>query len=491
MKKMIMTLVLLGTLMGLTVAQTNECMKDFNFLVQKIKADYPGYVDKVTAKTAPELAKLEQELRKKILVYPDSCRRYLSIYAKWFKDHHLKISGLRSSSNVTSTKPELKYYIISADSLTMLQSRKSTAEGIWHTYIGDIAIAKSANGPEYIGTSISFRNYAQNQIVFTLTPEGQNEFDLITYPYYSNFMPTEGKASIRLNDNIIELHDDNKRLVRKSGSDAYDNALLKSYFPEFPNGSNTYPLAMQLTDSTFYLRIPSFGDDRGNKLTKKHWKEITSTPNLIIDIRNNGGGQDDYYSLLSDLVYNQPYESKGAEWYATKNNIKFYEDLIKNGQLKGGEEGLLWTKILMAEMKKNIGGFVVHPMMGKDKIISKDTVYTYPKRVGIIINGGNASSAEQFIITAKHSSKVTLFGKENTAGVLDYSNVIGENFPSNKYKLLFPMTRSRRLPNNPIDNIGIAPDIIIPYPATEQLFDRLDQWAYFVQNYLESMENKK
>jgi hypothetical protein len=488
MKKIIMTLVLLGTLSSLTKSQTNECIKDFDFLVQKIKADYPGYSDKVTAKTVPELLKLEQELRKKIELHPDSCRKYLSIYADWFKDHHLRISGIRPPSKVVSSKPELKYNMISADSLKMLQSRKSTPEGIWHTYIGDIAIVKSVNGADYIGSSISFRNYEKNQIVFTLTSESQNEYALISYPYYDNYKPLEGKASLRLDDNIIELHDDNIRLVRKTNSDTYDNALLESYFPEFPNGSNTFPLAMQLSDSTFYLRIPSFGDDRGNKLTKKHWKEITSTPNLIIDIRNNGGGQDDNYSLLSDLVYNQPYESKGVEWYATKNNIKFYEDLIKNGELKGGEEGLLWTKTLIAEMKKNIGGFVIHPMMGKDRLISEDTVYTYPKRVGIIINGGNASSAEQFILTAKHSSKVTLFGKENTAGVLDYSNVIGENFPSNKYKLLFPMTRSRRLPNNPIDYVGIAPDIIIPYPATEQLFGRLDQWAYFVQNYLELME---
>ena len=485
-----MTLILLGTLVCLTKAQTNECSKDFDYLVQKIKADYPGYSDKVTTKSAPELAKLEQELRKKVQLYPDSCRKYLSKYADWFKDHHLRVRGLGSSSNVTKSKPELKYKVLNTDSFKILQSKKSTPEGIWYTYIGDIAIVKSANGQDYIGTSISFRNYEKNQIVFTLTPEKQSEYAVISYPYHDDYKPSKGKASIRLNDKIIELHDDNIRLVRKSNSETYDNALLMSYFPEFPNGSNIFPLALQLSDSTFYLRITTFGDDRGNKLTKKHWKEIISSPNLIIDIRNNGGGQDENYSLLSDLVYNQPYESKGVEWYATKNNIKFYEDIIKNGEIKGGEEGLLWTKTLMAEMKKNIGGFVVHPMMGKDVKISKDTVYTHPKRIGIIINGGNASSAEQFILTAKHSSKVTLFGNENTAGVLDYSNVRGENFPSNKYKLLFPMTRSRRLPNNPIDYVGIAPDIIIPYPATEQLFGRLDQWAYFVQSYLESMENK-
>jgi len=490
MKKIIMSLVLLGTLISLTKAQTNECIKDFDFLVQKIKSDYPGYPDKVTTKTTSELVKLEQELRKKIQLYPDSCRKYLSTYADWFKDHHLRISMLSSKSNATKPTIERYYKVLNEDSLIILHSKKCTPEGIWRTYRGDIAIVKSTNTHDYIGISVSYRNYVKNQIVFTLTPEKQNEYALIAYQYYDNFKPTKGKASIRLNDNIIELHDDT-RLVRKTNSEAYDNALLISYIPEFPNGSNIYPLALQLSDSTFYLRIPSFGDEYGNNLTRKHWKEITSSPNLIIDIRNNRGGQDNYYSLLSNLIYTQPYDSKGVEWYATKNNIKFYEDAIKNGEIRNGEEGLLWTKTLIAEMKKNIGRFVIHPMMGVDKTISNDTVYTYPKRIGIIINQGNASSAEQFILTANHSSKVTLFGNENTAGVLDYSNVINENFPSKRYELIFPITRSRRLPDNPIDNIGIAPDIRIPYPATEQLFGRLDQWAYFVQNYLESMNIKK
>ena len=112
MKKIIMTLVLLGTLSSLTKAQTTECIKDFDFLVQKIKADYPGYSAKVTTKTAPELAKLEQELRKKIQLYPDSCRRYLSRYTDWFKDHHLRISGIRPPSKVAGSKPELKYKMI-------------------------------------------------------------------------------------------------------------------------------------------------------------------------------------------------------------------------------------------------------------------------------------------------------------------------------------------------------------------------------------------
>jgi hypothetical protein len=59
------------------------------------------------------------------------------------------------------------------------------------------------------------------------------------------------------------------------------------------------------------------------------------------------------------------------------------------------------------------------------------------------------------------------------------------------YELTFPMTRSRRLPDHPIDNIGIPPDIYIPYPSSAQLFNRLDQWVYFVFNYLEIMDKKQ
>ena len=124
-------------------------------------------------------------------------------------------------------------------------------------------------------------------------------------------------------------------------------------------------------------------------------------------------------------------------------------------------------------------------MMGSDVIVKEDTVYPYPKRIGIIINEGNGSSAEQFILEARESKKVVLFGNRNTAGVLDYSNRVNEDFPSGKYEFYWPMTRSRRLPEHPIDNIGIAPDVLIPFPETKQLYNRLDDWVYFVKEYLE------
>lgn len=471
-------------------AQSNDCLKDFDYLIHKIKVDYPGYHDKVTPETSHELQLLEEGLRTKIIQYPDSCGKCLRRYAAWFKDNHLRVGRIWPAEDTAELKKnDRKHLNINEVKLKDLQSINSSPEGIWHSVRGDIAIIKDSNSESYTGVSISYSQYEKNQIGFTLSGFKDGEYNMVSFPGYNDYYPVKGKASLMLNDRILELHDDT-RLVRKTYSSTFDDALWLSYIPVFPNGSNIYYVSLIISDSTFYIRIPSFANDRGEKLVRKYWSEITSTPNLIIDIRNNPGGQDENYQLLADLLYTNPYKSKGVEWYSTKNNIKMYEDAIKNGDIRNGEEGLRWTNSLLNEMKKNIGGFVIHPMMGADNTVKNDTIYPYPKRIGIIINDGNASSAEQFLLTAKESSKVILFGNCNTAGVLDYSNAISENFPSNKYELTFPMSRSRRLPDNPIDNIGVPPDIIIPYPASNQLFDRLDQWVYFVKNYLEILDKK-
>jgi hypothetical protein len=489
MKKTILLMILLTVFVFAANAQSDVCLRDFGFLVQRIKADYPGYDVKVTPQTAQSLQNLEDKLRKKLVQYPDSCYKFLSEYAEWFKDNHMRVRWLWSGNTSTSSKENnRKYFMINDSTLKVLRSKSSGPEGIWHSFWGDIAIVKQSGLGSYTGISISHSRYDKNQVICTLSKGKEGNYNLVTFPQYNDYAPVKSIASLSLNDRVLELHGDT-RLVRKTDSPVFDDAFINSYTPEFPNGVNTYPIAMKLSDSTFLLRISSF-EDSTESLTKKHWSEITSMPNLVIDLRNNGGGQD-YFQTLEDLLYTHPYESKGVEWYATEDNIKMYEEALKNGDIINGEEGIRWTKSLLEEMKKNVGKFVIHPMMGSDSTIKHDTIYKYPKRIGIIINDNNASSAEQFLLTAKQSSKAILFGNSNTGGVLDYSNVVPVNFPSNKYELYMPMTRSRRLPQNPIDNIGIPPDVNVPYPETIQLYDRIDQWDYFVKEYLENMNSGK
>lgn len=359
--------------------------------------------------------------------------------------------------------------------------------GVWKGYRQDFAVVEDGN--QYVGVAVNCTNWKEGQVMYEFLPVNDTVFEVLNYSLVKNRTPYRTKASLYINGRIMEFHD-NTRFVRKSDSEIYDEALLSSYMAEYPNGRNTYPVMLYLSDSTYYLRISSFNNDIGNDFVINHWDEITSRPNLIIDIRNNPGGQDNYYSELVKLVYTKPYESKGVEWYASEGNIKVFEDAIKNGNLKDGTEEI--TQCLVDAMKENIGRFIMHPMYDQnDRLIERDTIYPMPRNIGIIINEGNASAAEQFLLTARNSDKVILFGNSNTGGVLDYSNVTSRPLPSNKYELWCPMTRSRRLPENPIDNIGISPDITIPFPATEQLYDRLDVWVYFVREYLEALDQEK
>ena len=473
-----------GLLLSMIIqAQQRDCLKDLDYLVEKIKNDYPGYNDKVSEVTLPDLKQLEQELRTRMIQYPDSCETYLNLYTSWFKDHHLRVRRNLTSLNPSANqgpKGKPNFYNISFDSIC---NSGESIEGIWIGFKGQIAITKKNNGG-IVGIAIQYPNYESNQVMFEFAKPGTDEFNVIPFDPMGN-PARKTKASLHISKKVLEIHGAT-RFVRQTSDETLDKAFLYSYEAKYPNGTNTYPVATYLSDSTYYLRIPTFFSDYSNDVVTRHWDEITSRPNLIVDIRDNGGGQDNYYYKLAELIYTNPYESKGVEWYASKGNIKLFEDALKNGKI-ANEEDSIWTEALLEAMKKNAGGFVTHPLYDNSDITRMDSVYLYPKKVGIIINEWNGSSAEQFLLAAKNSKKVILFGNHNTAGVLDYSNAVTEIFPSGNYRLTFPMTRSQRLPEYPIDNIGIAPDIIIPFPSTEQLYDRLDDWVYFVKDYLEFM----
>jgi len=487
-------------------SQQSACMTDFDFVVRKVKSNYPGYNDKVKGDKVQELARLEQDLRRRITLHPDSCGYFLSEYTDFFRDEHLRIRRVPGPDREwvqSDTSSYGKNIPVDTNKLFSMTSGSRTIEGLWASSWGELAVVKDQASGNYLGVSVSVAHWKPGQVMYEFLPAkqqglnaanhppaGDTVFNVIAQTLWKGARTGKTLASLHLNRRILEIHDD-KFLVRKTSIPRNDEAFIRSYIPLYPNASNIYFTYGVLSDSTFYIRPNSFDGFRDmiEKTIRDHWKDIMSRPNLVIDIRGNGGGQDDEWQMLFSLLYTSPFISKGVDWYACEDNIKTYEDDLKAGTLRGGEEGKKWTVALLNEMKKNPGGFVVHPMMGHDDTVKLDTVYKNPRQVGIIINEGNGSSAEQFLLAAKTSKKVRLFGDQNTRGVLDYSNSIPIDLPSGKYYMRYPMTRSRRLPQNPIDNIGIAPDVIVPYPPNYQLFDKLDIWVEFVKDWLEAGAN--
>ncbi len=248
---------------------------------------------------------------------------------------------------------------------------------------------------------------------------------------------------------------------------------------------NVYWTIRSIDSTALLFRIPDFSWSSKpiiDSLIRTNYDLIAKTPILIIDLRGNGGGIDYSYLELLPFLYTHPYESKGVEWLASERNIEIFEHSLKEGKIK--KEQVENTKALISIMKANQGKFIATEETKTDTV-ERDSVFTYPQKVGLIVNDFCASSCEQFILAGKNSSKTTVFGT-NTLGVLDYSNSVPVSLPMENIYLRYPMTRSQRLPENPIDNIGIEPDVRINLPDNLNLKSDIDDWVLFVKEYLEN-----
>ena len=83
-----------------------------------------------------------------------------------------------------------------------------------------------------------------------------------------------------------------------------------------------------------------------------------------------------------------------------------------------------------------------------------------PARVIVLTDGDCASSCEGFVLAARQSAKVKTMGLR-TFGALDVSNMNFVESPCGAYRLSYATSRSRRLPDYPVDDYGIQPDVLL------------------------------
>ncbi len=264
--------------------------------------------------------------------------------------------------------------------------------------------------------------------------------------------------------------------IRKSYLDAKDHAeqekLLNAFLDYFNDkhisiqanlttsvevdDTESYPYFEKIDEEAVLIRIPSFLPkyyEAINELIQEHHEVLTNTPNLVLDLRGNGGGSDQCFNILLPYVCPESINVVGADVRATQGNIEYLRELTKIHEFS--EDALSQINDLTEIMAKSLGGFVE---MVPTQTISLGEVFAQPQKVAICIDKKCASSTEQFLIFALESPKVTLFG-ENTAGCIDFSNLVPAQTPSKNWTLFYPISRSKRIPSKQIDGFGIEPHI--------------------------------
>lgn len=459
MNKNIAFIVLAFIFSNVGYAQSCNCASNFDWVKKTFEQNDAGFKYVIDTKGEQAYNNHNQAFGKKVKAEKDfnKCAALLYDWLTFFRSGHISIR-VNEKMQATNTAPATKQ-IPNAEILAVaipefekyLDSKTTTDfEGIWDSSPYKVGIRKE--GDHYIGFIIESAadTWKPGQVKLKITTSGGVSHAV----YYL-------RDHSRQETDVIELTGKNHlkvgamnlvRLTPKLEDEPEVIAYLKLLYA-------AKPYLEQLNSTTLLLRIPSFKQGAKkdiDSLLAANRAKLLSTENLIIDIANGTGGSDGSYEELIPYLYTNPIRTLGVEYLSTQLNNQRMQDFINKPEYGFDEKGKQWAKESFEKLEQQRGKFV--NLNEEEVSITKfDSIYPFPKHVGIIINNGNGSTDEQFLLAAKQSRKVKLFGV-TTFGVLDISNMYFVEAPCKEFTLGYALSRSKRIPGMTIDGKGIQPD---------------------------------
>ncbi len=226
------------------------------------------------------------------------------------------------------------------------------------------------------------------------------------------------------------------------------------------------PLARALSDSAFLIRVPSFAigfKSDLDALLEAHRGAIKKREILIVDVRGNTGGGDSTWTDLIAPIYTDPMTRWGILWRSTEDNARAIEAQIeplrKSAQVSSAVCDAM--QLVADGMRENLDQNLAKLGPQLAPLVTLPEVWSTPRRVAIIVDGSCGSSCENFLLAARQSAKVTVFG-ENTYGAIDFQNVRIASLPSGNRQLRFAMSMSLRVLAIEERQRGLSPDHQLP-----------------------------
>lgn len=449
----------------LLLGQDCDCSSNFQWLKQTFEENDAGvsYVLDIKGQQAYQKHNEVFEARVKDIEVSTQCLETLYEWMLFFRSGHIAIRPTQAmDTGSDGPEPSKKEIIAQFEDWENMEldlkefksylSAKETPgyEGIWVNGPYEIAIKKVKE--EYVGTILKADGvyWREGQVKLRIHPDQSAVYYMRDHSA-ENFDKAELVGENRLEMGFVDL--------KRTFPEFDEQPELERYIRTMEAEK---PFFERIDEETALLRIPTFRGSEKNtidKLIEANKESILQTPNLIIDIRNNGGGADRSYQELLPFLYTNPIRTVGVEYFSTELNNQRMIDFIEDPAYGFSDSEKEWAKDSYEKLSQQLGEFVnLNPEMVS---ISKfDTVHAYPQRVGIIINEGNGSTAEQFLLAAKQSKKVKLYGT-TTTGVLDISNMYFVPSPCGDFELGYSLSRSMRIPGMTIDDKGIQPDYFL------------------------------
>jgi len=461
----IYTLFLLGLCLD-SFGQNCNCEQELLYVKHKLELNYAGYKDKVNAETK---ARYEKETdaalaRSKAITKPAYCIYLIKDWMSFFRDGHLQIgrNQMTKETEIAALQKrmqETESIKLSASQLSAL-NKQNDIEGIYWNSDSTIQIAlmkASNNFRTFAGVILTSKvnSWKPGQVILEL--KSPSTWDTLKgIEYDNNHIPAS--VTVAFNKNSLG---------------EWQKAGTKSSLAE--TVLQTDVASKLLSEKTFYIKIGTFNQRNAHNIDSLFIVNKTTlekTPNLILDLRDNGGGSDFAYRPITPYIYTDTIKTVGADILASEDNMAGWASLLQMNDIPDDQK--VFIADVVKQMKQHIGSFISLSEGGNTTF---ENIEPYPKKVAILVNRHCGSTTEEFLLAAQQSSKVTLMG-EPTAGVLDYANMRSVDFSCMPYTLYLATSRSKRIEQGKaIDNVGIKPD---------KTLSQQQNWIQEAQHYLEN-----
>lgn len=246
----------------------------------------------------------------------------------------------------------------------------------------------------------------------------------------------------------------------------YDSliSVRKKRYPLF----NQSPLALKMDkkSKTAYLKVGSF--DKGEfkekkmdfpKFLENSFKTIDSNhiQNLILDLRDNGGGTDEYGRILFSYLTGSEFD-----YYALLTMTKDTFEFFKYTPMAGMRPPKEMIK------PNNEGGFDVirYANLGKQKPL----LPTYKGNLYVLMNGTSFSTTSECLSMIHYKTKAVFIGEESGGGYYgDNGGLVPEmTLPNSKIVVRIPLIKyTMAVAGYKYKDRGIIPDYTV-IPTVEQ-----------------------
>lgn len=439
---------------------------DIDFVYKKIKTVYAGYKNKVKSNDFEKIIKLTRAASYK----DEDTFAALSRITSYFNDHHLSLYEKRFNKNIDTALCSLNYERLYK--LIGNRTKKNKYEGYWINELNSIVIylkkvQKNQLDGFIIETSIPAvpRGYCIIKVKENKMHKGLTDYISIDGEFRV-FTKTHFKSdSVLIGNSFSKWH------------------KLNSYKPDFLESQHPiiYKPSVIVIDSNNVLIMMNNFSTKGiakvyDSLIRENEKSIANCKNLIIDIRNNGGGSIRSFIPLLPFICSKPLLHVGAFVLCSNDLIEDAKESRKVYNERKDTAKVLAYDEFITRMVAHKDDFIYNPPDTFPCVQLPSKI----KNVALLINHGCRSAAELMILMLKQINMVKTFG-ESTAGSVDYLDMITYELPVSKYIFWVGTTQREITKNAPLyDNVGIPPDVEIP----ENIMD----WPGFVKKYYEQIK---